>query len=97
MVIVLSTMKANTIIVRDGTPFIQVECHHGSVHRMDVDGKVESRGQLMDGIESELFYERDENQEIKQSCLCENGEMNRSRMGTISYDYYWENQFSIRE
>ena len=55
-------------IMKEGAPFIQVEYHHGlasgTVCRMDDYGMVEMRGQLLNGMESGLFEEYDDNEKV---------------------------------
>ena len=55
-------------ILKKGAPFIQVEYHHGfasgTVCRMDDYGVVEMRGQLLNGMESGLFEEYDDNEKV---------------------------------
>ena len=55
-------------ILKEGAPFIQVEYHRGfasgTVCRMDDYGVVEMRGQLLNGMESGLFEEYDDNEKV---------------------------------
>ena len=55
-------------IMKEGAPFIQVEYHRGlasgTVCRMDDYGVVEMRGQLLNGMESGLFEEYDDNEKV---------------------------------
>ena len=55
-------------ILKKGAPFIQVEYHRGlasgTVCRMDDYGMVEMRGQLLNGMESGLFEEYDDNEKV---------------------------------
>ena len=55
-------------IMKEGAPFIQVEYHRGlasgTVCRMDDYGMVEMRGHLVNGMESGLFEEYDDNEKV---------------------------------
>ena len=70
--------EGEALIVNDGAPYLRLEYEHGSltgiVERMSYYGIVELRGHLVNGMESGLFLEYNENDEVMWMGYYKNGQ-----------------------
>ena len=70
--------EGEAIVFNDGIPFLNLEYERGlltgAAERMNDHGIVELRGHLVNGVESELFKEYDENEKVVWIGYYQNGQ-----------------------